>query len=100
MGKMPRNEDRELLIESYEKTHDAEEIAKIFGVNKYTVYHCLKQSPVRFCASVNGIASAGLRLMDIAHNFGNCYKESKPESYCIPNTLISATPRIKDALGV
>ena len=60
----------------------------------------LKQSPVRFCASVNGIASAGLRLMDIAHNFGNCYKESKPESYCIPNTLISATPRIKDALGV
>ena len=56
MGKMPRNEDRELLIESYEKTHDAEEIAKIFGVNKYTVYHCLKQSPVRFCASVNGVA--------------------------------------------
>ena len=39
MGKMPRNEDRELLIESYEKTHNAEEIAKIFGVNKYTVYH-------------------------------------------------------------
>ena len=56
MVKIPRNEDRELLIESYEKTHDAEEIAKIFGVNKYTVYHCLKQSPVRFCASVNGVA--------------------------------------------
>ena len=73
MGKMPRNEDRELLIESYEKTHDAEEIAKIFGVNKYTVYHCLKQSPVRFCVSVNGIASAGLKLMDIACNLGNCY---------------------------
>lgn len=26
-----------------------------------------------FCASVNGIASAGLRLMDIARNLGNCY---------------------------
>ena len=73
MGKMLHNEARELLVESYEKTRNAEEIAKIFGVNKYTVYHCLKQSPVRFCASVNGIASAGLRLMDIACNFGNCY---------------------------
>ena len=28
---------------------------------------------MRFCASVNGIASAGLRLMDIACNLGNCY---------------------------
>ena len=73
MGKMLHNEARELLVESYEKTHNAEEIAKIFGVNKYTVYHCLKQSPVRFCASVNGIASAGLRPMDIACNLGNCY---------------------------
>lgn len=27
----------------------------------------------RFCASVNGIASAGLRLMVIACNLGNCY---------------------------
>ena len=76
MGKMLHNEARELLVESYEKTHNAEEIAKIFGVNKYTVYHCLKQSPVRFCASVNGIASAGLRLMDIACNFGDCYNIS------------------------
>ena len=76
MGKMLHNEARELLVESYEKTHNAEEIAKIFGVNKYTVYHCLKQSPVRFCASVNGIASAGLRSMDIACNLGNCYNIS------------------------
>ena len=74
MGKMLHNEARELLVESYEKTHNAEEIAKIFGVNKYTVCHCLKPSPVRFCASVNEIASAGLRLMDIACNFGNCHK--------------------------
>ena len=73
MGKMLHNEARELLVESYEKAHNAEEIAKIFGVNKYTVYHCLKQSPVRFCASVNGIASAGLKPMDIACNFGDCY---------------------------
>ena len=26
-----------------------------------------------FCASVKGIASAGLKLMDIACNFENCY---------------------------
>ena len=39
MGKMLHNEARELLVESYEKTHNAEEIAKKFGVNKYTVYH-------------------------------------------------------------
>ena len=39
MGKMLHNEARELLVESYEKTHNDEEIAKIFGVNKYTVYH-------------------------------------------------------------
>ena len=28
---------------------------------------------MRFCASVNGIASAGLRPMDIACNLENCY---------------------------
>lgn len=39
MGKMLHNEARELLVESYEKTHNAEEIAKIFGVNKYTLCH-------------------------------------------------------------
>lgn len=30
MGKMPHNEARELLVESYEKTHNAEEIARTF----------------------------------------------------------------------
>ena len=60
-------------LRATKKTHNAEEIAKIFGVNKYTVYHCLKPSPVRFCASVNEIASAGLKPMDIACNFGDCY---------------------------
>ena len=75
MDKKLHNEARELLVESYKKTHNAEEIAKIFGVNKYTVYHCLKQSPVRFCASVNGIASAGLKPMNIACNFENCHRK-------------------------
>ena len=82
MGKMLHNEARELLVESYEKTHNAEEIAKIFGVNKYTVYHCLKPSPVRFCASVNGIASAGLKPMDIACNFGDCYTTIRHSKIC------------------
>ena len=31
---------------------------------------------MRYCASVNGIASAGLRPMDIACNFGNCYNST------------------------
>ena len=30
MGKMPHNEARELLVESYEKTHNAEEVARTF----------------------------------------------------------------------
>ena len=88
MGKMLHNEARELLVESYEKTHNVEEIAKIFGVNKYTVYHCLKQSPVRFCASVNGIASAGLGLMDIACNLGNCYRKQLADGLYTPQRTI------------
>ncbi len=36
---MLHNEARKLLVESYEATHNAKEIAKIFHVNKYTVYH-------------------------------------------------------------
>ncbi len=36
---MLHNEARELLVEGYEATHNAEAIAKIFHVNKYTVYH-------------------------------------------------------------
>lgn len=34
MGKMLHNEARELLVESYKKTHNAEESTKIYGVNK------------------------------------------------------------------
>lgn len=36
---MLHNEARKLLVEGYEETHDANEIARIFHVNKYTVYH-------------------------------------------------------------
>ena len=36
---MLHNEARKLLVEGYEATHDAKEIAKLFHVNKYTVYH-------------------------------------------------------------
>ena len=36
---MLHNEARKLLVEGYEATHNAETIAKIFHVNKYTVYH-------------------------------------------------------------
>ncbi len=33
---MLHNEARKLLVEGYEATHNAEAIAKIFHVNKYT----------------------------------------------------------------
>ncbi len=36
---MLHNEARKLLVEGYEATHNAEAIANIFHVNKYTVYH-------------------------------------------------------------
>ena len=36
---MLHNEARKLLIEGCEATHNAESIAKILYVNKYTVYH-------------------------------------------------------------
>lgn len=39
MIEMLHNEARKLLIEGYEATHNTEAIAKIFHVNKYTVYH-------------------------------------------------------------
>ena len=39
MIKMLNNEARKLLVGGYEAMHNAKEIAKIFHVNKYTVYH-------------------------------------------------------------
>ena len=36
---MLHNEARNLLVEGYEATHNAKEVAKIFHVNKYAVYH-------------------------------------------------------------
>ena len=54
MGKMLHNEARELLVESYEKTHNAEEIAKIFGVNKYTVYHMAERKQQKVVQYVTG----------------------------------------------
>ena len=43
MIKMLHNEARKLLVEGYEATHNAKEIARIFHVNKYTVYHLEEQ---------------------------------------------------------
>ena len=40
---MLHNEARKLLVEGYEATHNAKEIARIFHVNKYTVYHLEEQ---------------------------------------------------------
>ena len=40
---MLHNEARKLLVEGYEATHNAEAIAKIFHVNKYTVYYLEEQ---------------------------------------------------------
>ena len=66
MGKMLHNEARELLVESYEKTHNAEEIAKIFGVNKYTVYHMAerkrKTGSVALCGALKHPPNNSLKL--------------------------------------
>ena len=35
---MLSQEEREILIKTYEKTHDVKMIAEIFGVNERTVY--------------------------------------------------------------
>ena len=49
---MLHNEARKLLVEGYEATHNAEAIAKIFHVNKYTVYH-LEERKKRKTGSVD-----------------------------------------------
>lgn len=40
---MLHNEARELLVEGYEATHDAEGIAKAYSVSKWTVYRLAEQ---------------------------------------------------------
>lgn len=40
---MPHNEARELLVQGYETTHDAEGIAKAYSVSKWTVYRLVGQ---------------------------------------------------------
>ena len=40
---MLHNEARKLLVEGYEATHNAKEIAKLFHVSKFTVYHLAEQ---------------------------------------------------------
>lgn len=40
---MLSQEERKLLIKTYEETHDAKLTAKIFGVNKSTVYARIKE---------------------------------------------------------
>lgn len=40
---MLHNEARKLVLESWDKTHNAEEIAKYFSVNKSTVYRLVER---------------------------------------------------------
>ena len=44
---MLHNETRELLVEGYERTHDAERIAGDYGISKWTVYHLSEQKRSR-----------------------------------------------------
>ena len=78
-GKMLHDEARELLVESYEKAHTAEEFAKIFGVNKYTVCHMAerkrKVGSVALRTSRRGNAFWNTLAADgIACNFETCYR--------------------------
>lgn len=43
---MLHNETRELLVEGYARTHDAEGIAAAYGISKWTVYHLSHQKRV------------------------------------------------------
>ena len=40
---MLHNEAREMVVEGYARTHDAEGIAKAYGISKWTVYHLSEQ---------------------------------------------------------
>ena len=78
-GKILHDEARELLVESCEKTHTAEEFAKIFGVNKYTVCHMTerrrKVGSVALRTSRRGNAFGNTFAADgIACNFETCYR--------------------------
>lgn len=53
---MLHNEARKLLIEAWNRTHNAKEVAECFGVNTSTVYRLVKRMRVgkaderdRFC---------------------------------------------------
>lgn len=53
MSRMLHNEARNLLVEGYEKTHDAKGIALAYGVSVPTVYRLAEQKPeqgVSICA--------------------------------------------------
>ena len=76
---MLHDEARELLVESYKKTHTAEELSKIFGVNKYTVCHTAerkrKVGSVALRTSRRGNAFWNTFAADgIACNFESCYR--------------------------
>ena len=56
---------------------------------------------MRFCVSVNGIASAGLRPMDIACNFGNCYKLIREDDHVVyGDSGYLGVPKQEDVIAV
>ena len=50
---MLHNEARKLLVEGYEATHNAEAIAKIFHVNKYTVFFSVATQLIAYGYSIH-----------------------------------------------
>lgn len=40
---MLHNEARKLVVEAYKKTHNAQEVADLFSISKWTVYHMMQK---------------------------------------------------------
>lgn len=77
---MLHNEARELLVEGYEKTHDAQAIAQAYSVSKWTVYHLAEQKRATGSVALRTSQRGRRRLLseEDQANIGRCIDE-KPD---------------------
>jgi len=77
MMKMLHNEARELLVCGYEATHDAEGIAKVYFVSKWTVYRLAEQK------RKTGIEQNGVQAGEYDDFFSTMLLGVQPYSTCL-----------------
>ena len=89
---MLHNEVRNLVVDAYEKTHNAQLVGELFGISKWTVYHLAEQKERTGCVDLRTSQRGRKKLLS--------KEDEKRICDCIEETPDITIEEIRDKLSL